>query len=83
MRGRPLEVAELVLTPASGKATESIGTHALRTKSLPEEVDDRLVERLAPAALLALESFREARGKIPDRQRFDLLAPLQSMGAFI
>lgn len=83
LRGRPLEIAELVLAPAPGETTQPVGAHALRTESLPEEVDDRLVERLALAALLAFESFRKARRNVPDRQRLDRISPLQSIHAFI
>ena len=81
--GRPLEVAELILTPTSRKPAQTVGPLAFRAESLPEEVDDGLVERLPLAALFALESFREARRQIPDRQRFDRCPPLQSTSAFI
>src|SRR5665811_2396185 len=56
---------------------------SLRAEPLPEQVDDRLVERLALAALLALEGFREAGRQIPDRQCLDLPHPPQSIYAFI
>jgi hypothetical protein len=33
-----------------------------------------LVERLAPAALLALQGFGDARRQVPYRQRFDVFS---------
>jgi len=74
---RLLELAKLVLAPAARKTTQPIGAHTLSAKSLPQEVDHRLVERLSPAPLLALQSFTKTRRQIPDRQRFDDL-PLSS-----
>lgn len=73
MRGRPLEVAELGLGPATCEAAQSIGAHTLHTESLLEEVDDRLVERLALAALLSVQSVREVGRHVPDRQNLDPL----------
>jgi hypothetical protein len=71
LRGRLLKVAELVLAPASDEASQPIGTDALRAKSLPEKVDDRLVERFAPLAFLALKGVSKTRWQIPDRQCLD------------
>jgi hypothetical protein len=71
LRGSPLEITELVLSPTAGKPGQPVGASALGTQSLPEKINDRLVQRFTPAVLLALESVREAGRKIPNRQGFD------------
>lgn len=71
LRSRPLKIAELLLTPASSKATESIRTHALRAEPLSEQVDDRLVKGFASTAFLAFQGVSQAGWKIPDRQCLD------------
>lgn len=83
LRGRPLEVAVLVLAPTSSKTPQPIGAHTPGAKPLAQQVDHRLVERLAPTTLFALQSLCDARRQIPDRQSFDLSSPLQSINAFI
>jgi hypothetical protein len=71
LRGRPLEVAELVLAPAAGKTAQAVGDRAPRAETLAEQVDDRLVQRFTATAFLFFQCLGEVRRQIPDRQCFD------------
>jgi len=79
LRGRPLEIVELILAPAPGQATQPIGARALRAESLTEQVNHRLVERLSPAALLTLQGVSDAGRQIPNRQCFDRQPPCSQL----
>jgi hypothetical protein len=65
---RPLELAKLLLAPASRDAAQAVGARALHTKALGEEVDRSLVERLSPAVLLAIQGLGEIGRQVSDRQ---------------